>query len=181
MKLETQISLGDAITFISVIVGLIVIFVRLGRWGERLETRMLQLESRIDTLNAWAGGFSREITTFMGVIVQLLHRRQALNEVEMSSVVQGMADLNRPAVEALFQKERLSRNPLTAQELDRLQAYVTKLRMGQWLTQEEALDYNQLVSVLEQERPTDPGVWPLVALGAFLAGLLIGSKEQPSR
>lgn len=81
-------------------------------------------------------------------------------------------------MEALFERERRAGNLLTPEELQRLQAYVDKARAGQWFTEEEVWDYNRLVSALEREKPTDPGVWPLVALGDFLVGLGIGGGGQ---
>ncbi|GEM_PF-4321728 len=77
-----------------------------------------------------------------------------------------------------WRQERLARNPLASNELERLENYYRRLRSGSILNYEEVEDYNRLVAILQKERPTEPGIWHLVALGAFMVGLMIGRREE---
>ncbi len=189
MTTEAWVALAGAIfAGASALVGFATVFISLGRWGQRLESRVEGLEARIgalggrlDALNSWAAGFSREVNRFLGLIVTLLHRRQALDDAEMGMVTEGLAGLSGPAVEALFQRERGSGNPLAPEEWQRLRAYVDRARRGESLSEEEAREFNSLVSVLERERPADPGVWPLVFLGAYLEGLTLGTSSKQTK
>ena len=166
---------------ITIAVGILTVvgvLIGVGRYTRGLESRLERVEAKMDTLNAWASGFSKETNTFFGVIVQLLSNRRELSTDELALVTGRLSAMALPAVETLFERERLSRNPLTGDELDRLEAYFNRLKAGGLLTPDEVADYNRLVAVLERERPTDPGVWPLVALGAFLTGLTLGQRDR---
>lgn len=68
-------------------------------------------------------------------------------------------------------------NPVTQEELGRLNHYLAKARGGEFFSTDEVLDYNSLVSELEKHKKGDPSVWPFVALGALLAGLFGVSKN----
>ncbi len=93
-------------------------------------------------------------------------------------MTRGFANINTAQVDALFMAERFSHNPLTPDELARLESYYGRLRAGQALDYSEVQDYNRLVAILQQDRPNDPGIWPLLALGAFVVGLWVGREEQ---
>lgn len=185
---ETWIALAAAVfTVISVVIGLAAVFVRLGRWGQRLESRIDALGNRVEALDrridgfaTWGSGFSKQVTEFFGLTVRLLHGRRVLDDTELSEVLTKQASLSQSAVDALFEKERRTENPLALEELERLRSYVYKARAGHGFTPEEVRDYNYLVTTLERDHPTDPGVWPLLALGAFLLGLYVGAKGRDS-
>lgn len=48
---------------------------------------------------------------------------------------------------------------------------------GEIFTSDQAKDFHKLTQKLKEERPNDEGTWVLVALGAFLLGLYLGSKD----
>ena len=139
------------------------------------------VDRRLDTLNAWAQGFAKEVNQLFGLVVRMMNRRQQLTEEELEQVTSGFSSLNNPAIDVLFQQERRTRNPLATPELERLEAYYARLRRGKLLTRQELDDYNRLVAVLQADKPSDPGVWALVALGAFVAGLLTGATGDRNR
>lgn len=178
----------DALTpegWVSIIVGILTIatvLYRSGRLVEQFERRVDRLEDnttrRLDNLNSWPASFSKQIHTFFGILVEMLSNRQQLTSSEVALVTKAFTDLNTPAVETLFQTERTSHNPLSPEGLALLENYYGRLRAGQLLSNEEIQDYNRLVSVLQAERPTDPGVLALLALGAFLLGLMIGRSSE---
>lgn len=169
---------------IGVLVGLITLFtvlVSIGRYTRTIEGRLERIDNRLDALSSWALGFSKEINTFFGVIVQLLSNRQQLSAEELGLVTQSLSSLGEPAVETLFERERLSRNPLAPAELSRLENYYRRAQAVDQLSMAEVDDYNRLVAILERDRPSDPGIWPLIALGAFLVGLKLGQSRGGSR
>lgn len=155
---------------ISIIVGVVTIATvvwRVGRVSQKLEDRLDGLDARIthaennigrrlDGLSDLVAGFSKEITTFLGMIVQMLSRRQQLSNEEVQLVTQGLARIGTVQVDALLNAERFSHNPLTAEELTRFEAYYARLRAGNLLNYAEVEDYNRLVAILQHDRPTDP-------------------------
>lgn len=153
-------------------------FTRIENRLDRIEARMDRMEEGLHTLNSWAAGFSREVNSFFGVIVQLLSNRRELSSEELGLVTKSLTALGEPAAQTLFDRERISRNPLTAEELARLEGYYARLRRGEMVSPTEADDYNRLVAVLQKDHPSDPGIWPLVALGAFLLGLMMGRTDR---
>lgn len=74
---------------------------------------------------------------------------------------------------------KAERNPITQEELDRLRNYLSLAEQGTPLTREQLYDYDYLVRKLAAERPGDPGLWPLIALGGFLLGLLVSGASKP--
>ena len=68
-------------------------------------------------------------------------------------------------------------NPLSREQVDRLNGYIRKAQQGGMFTVEEVEEYNKLVRVLEEEKPDDPNIWPLLALAAFLLGLYLVNKK----
>ncbi|MDO8692221.1 MAG: hypothetical protein Q7R39_19795 [Dehalococcoidia bacterium] len=166
---------------VSILVGLVtigVILFSVGRWFQRLETRMDRFDNKLQILNSWASGFSKEINTFFGTIVQLLSNRKELTTAELGLVTKGLSNLNASAVATLFDQEHVSHNPLTPPDLERLEGYYRRAQAGGTFNAGEVTDYNRLVAVLERERSGDPGVWPLVALGAFLLGIILATPKE---
>lgn len=171
---------SSIITAVITVAGFAVLFISLGRWGQRLDQRISGVETKVDKLATWAEGFSKEINSFFGVVIQLLNNRQQLSTEELGLVTKGLSDLNTPAISGLFEHERVSRNPLTDNELQRLEGYHDRLRAGQMISFEEAQDFNRLVAVLEKEHAGHAGIWPLAALGAFLRGFYMGKSPNAS-
>src|SRR5688572_25848770 len=119
------------------------ILIGVGRWVQKLDARFNQVDARFDkidarmnaieqklnALNSWAAGFSIEVNSFFGVMVQLLNNRRQLTSeelnilTELSMVTERLPGLAEPAPQTLFEKERLSRNPVTSDELNRLEGY----------------------------------------------------------
>lgn len=189
MTLDELSKWTPVITIIVGILAVATVLYRAGRLSEQIERRIGQVEGnigqlegnlvrRLDTLNSWASGFSREISTFLGIIVEMLSRRQQLSSEEVALVPKGFANIGAGQVDALLQAEQFSHNPLNAEEISRLEKYYRRLQAGHLLDYDEVQDYNSMVAVLQKERPSDPGIWPLLALGAFLVGLMIGRGEH---
>ena len=70
-------------------------------------------------------------------------------------------------------------NPLTQDEYQRLTRYIALARGGGPFTPEQVRDYQAIIRKLEEEKPLNRDIWPLVALGALLLGMyLLGKREQ---
>lgn len=155
ISLLTLIGLG--LTFVGAIIG---VPWYLGRKLTRVENG-LALQGR--TINGLLG--------LIGQMIEIMHKRASLNDDELRQLISGYTAMAQVPSHA---------SPLTPDESQRLNSYLTKARNGDFFTADEVEDYNSLVRKLEQEKKNDPGVWPLVALGAFLFGLFVASqKKQP--
>ncbi len=67
---------------------------------------------------------------------------------------------------------------MTPEEVQRFRELVEKARRGEFFTQSEVGEYDILIRKVRGERPDDPRIWPLVALGAFLLGLYLGQRSE---
>lgn len=92
--------------------------------------------------------------------------------------IDNYAKMASKGTEAAIERPSSQTNPLTPEEASRLRNYIAKARRGEYFTPAEVEDYNQMVQRMESERPNDPGIWPLLAIGAFLAGLFSGSRKK---
>ena len=144
----------------------------------RLGADIQRLEQRLDLGVKGLRHQSDGLLTLMGTILKVLYGRQALTSDEFSSIIQTHTQMIREGADAALQRETLLGNPLAREEAVRLQGYLDKARRGEFFTPNQVEDYNRLVRRMEQDRPDDPGVWPLVALGAFLLGLFLASKSK---
>lgn len=166
---------GDWITLaaavvaaIGVLSGAIGIPYYFGRRFARFDAQMSGLRNNVNGLNS-----------LVAIILRILHRQKALDDAEFSEVIQAYANIIAGAgVDATIQREAALGNPLNREEAVRLRGYVAQARRGEFFTSDQVEDYNRLVKRMEQDRPDDPGVWPLVALGAFLLGLFLASKSE---
>ncbi len=73
------ISLGEwvqiAVTLVSVIVAVAVLFFRIGRRLERIEKGIHMIANQVSALATYTGGLSKEAIKQFGLVVIKLHRR----------------------------------------------------------------------------------------------------------
>lgn len=98
------------------------VFIGVGRYTGGIEGRLEVVERKLDALNTWAAGFSKQVTAAFSVVIQLLNNRGQLNTDELGLVTTSLTGRSEPAIYTLFDRERLFRNPLAPEELDRLEA-----------------------------------------------------------
>lgn len=161
MGWQFYVSIGGL--FLTIVTSAVILSYRLGRHFETIQTALRTLRGQLDN----------QLTLF-GVLLRILHRRKTLDDAELQEVLQtygNIATAQTPTFAA-------TGNPLTPEEAQRINYYIDKARRGAFFTAEEAEDYNLLVRRVEQDRPDDPGIWPLIALGAFLLGVFLASKNQ---
>jgi len=157
--------------FVGIIVTVIVSAVGLGYWfGRRFE----RLQSGLDAVRTQVDSH----LTLLGTLIRILHKRKALDDMELSEILTSYSTMAIAKMPAFIERELHSDNPLTPEEIRRLNSYITKANRGEFFTSAEVAEYNALVKKLEQDRPNDPGVWPLIALGAFLLGLFLASQKK---
>ena len=118
-----------------------------------------------------------EMNKFSGQIVIMLHKRESLSTEELTELIKHMTELAHPNLKAAMNMARKGHNPLTPNEAGELEGYIQKANQGSPFTSTEIERYRTLVEKAEQE-PTGMNPWPLVALGAFLLGLLIGMQKK---
>lgn len=158
---------GDLTILVSIVLTAVGLGWTIGRRLQRVETGLKGLSS-----------LTNGILALVGSLIRILHRRKALDDQEFMEVQQGYAQMIKGSVSAVLGEEKQQANPLNPEEMRRLRHYWGKARRGEWFTSDEVEDYNRLVRKMEQERPDDPNIWPLIALGAFLLGLYLGRRKE---
>jgi len=157
--------------FVGIIVPVIASVVGLGYWfGRRFE----RLQSGLDAVRTQLDSH----LTLLGTLIRILHKRKGLDDEEFSEVIASYSRMALAKIPSFIQEEFGGGNPLTPEEVRRLNSYISKANRGEFFTPDEVEHYNALVRKVEQDRPNDPGVWPLVALGAFLLGLFLASQKK---
>lgn len=156
----------EIITLIGVLIAIIGVpwylrgrFARLEVQAGRIELKLNELIRSSNTLN-----------NLSGTLIHLLHDKKIMDDDDFKSILGSYT-------KALDVQE-ISPNPLSPEELARLNSYIRKAQSGDFFSAVEVEDYNALVSELNKERGDDPNVWPLVALGAFLLGLFLASQSK---
>ena len=139
---------------------------RMARIEANSESRMVRIETKLNELIR----SSNTLNNLSGTLVHLLHEKKIMDDDDFSRVLGAYT-------EALDIHE-ISPNPISPEEVGRLNSYIRKARNGEFFSSDEVQDYNALVSELNREKGDDPNVWPLVALGAFLLGLFLASQSK---
>ena len=161
MGWEFYASIGGL--FITVVTSAVILSYRFGCNSERVQAGLRALRDQSDGQ-----------LTLLGVLIRILHRRKALDDTELQEVLQrygSIATANAPTFVP-------TDNPLSYDEAQRLNYYISKVRSGDFFTTEEVEDYNALIGQVQQDKPNDPGLWPLAALGAFLLGIFLASSKK---
>ena len=98
-----------------------------------------------------------------------MQRAGAFSDEDIGKLMQQVAS-------SISVKEIQTSNPLTPQEINRLNRYLTKARQGSPFLPQEAQDFRDLSIRARNMQPENPNWWPLATLGAFIFGLWLGSK-----
>ncbi len=163
-------TLADLVTIVTLLVGVVTLW-----FG--LKSRLERLEHRIDGIASVLKSANTEVLSLIATIIRIFQRRKLIDEQDIGTILACYTQIASRSIDTLLTRESQKGNPLSQEEVNRLRGYMDKMGQGIWLTREELDDYNRLVRKLEQERPNDPGIWPLIALGAFLFGLYLGSQK----
>jgi hypothetical protein len=161
MSWEFYASIGGL--FITVITSAVILSYRFGCNSERVQASLRALRDQLDGQ-----------LTLLGVLISILHKRKALDDTELQEVLQRYGSIATAKAPRFVP----TGNPLSNDEAWRLNNYIDKARRGEFFTTGEVEDYNVLIGQAQQDRPNDPGLWPLAALGAFLLGIFLASRKQ---
>lgn len=163
-------TLADLVTIGTLLVGGATLLLR-------FESRLVRLKHRIDGIASVLKSANTEVLSLIAIIISIFQRQKLIDEQDVGTILAHYTQIASGSVGAVLARETQKENPLSQEEVKRLRGYIDKMGQGIWLTREELDDYNQLVRKLDQEHPNDPGIWPLIALGAFLFGLYLGSQK----
>lgn len=94
-----------------------------------------------------------------------------------SAVVRAFAQALKPYLGEL----KATGNPVSEQEIQWLRGFREKVAAGYLPSPDELAQYDYIVRKLQAERPNDPAVWMLVAFGAFLLGIILGSSSKAGK
>lgn len=166
--------IATAATGLSIIVTLAVFLLRLDRRFGRLERRMDGLAIGVRSLN-------QQISSLFGVlsgILAALHKAGSLPDEDYRQTTTALSEMLARATGPYVESITATANPLAPEEARRFRELVAKARRRDFFTGDEVEEYNILLRRIQEERADDPGIWPLVALGAFLLGLYSGGRRQ---
>jgi hypothetical protein len=162
-----------SIELIGTIISLVAILITLAGVAVRLERRLNRLANEINRLYTGLNQIIRQSNGMLGLfgtLIGLLSKKEAIDKEDFGNILKDFTTIGHI--------REVSPNPLSRNETDTLNTYIRKARQGGVFTRLEVEEYNELVRKLEEERPDDPNIWPLVALAAFLLGLYLISREK---
>jgi len=148
-------------TFITVITSTVIIV----RHFTKLENKVDRIRDGVNQNIRQSNG----ILGLFGTLIGLLGKKGVVAQEDFGSILKDFTEIGHIS--------EINPNPLSREEVDRLNGYIRKAQQGSIFTSEEVQEYTELVEKLETEKPDDPNVWPLIALGAFLLGLFLASKK----
>src|SRR5262245_44906315 len=166
MSLWVQV-IALVITVISTIVGVALV---LSRRFDRLERNQERLELRVATIEhqnrALLKAFTQVTSTLIGAQIPPSDRG-----------IQLIADaLDAAPIAEILRTIKPTSNPLSQEELNRLNTYIERLKHGAWLSTEEAHEFYRLSDVITREYPAKEGSWQLFLIGGILLGMMISKK-----
>jgi hypothetical protein len=174
----------ETIQIILTIVGMgITMLLALSGFAWRLGGRLESIDRRMGEFGAGIRSLNRQMTLivgFLGNASRFLHRSGAMTDEEYHDSVARRISCATEGTEPYVDHLTESTNPLTRDEVRRLRELVNKAHLGEVFSYEETEEYNKLIRKVQAEHPDDSGVWPLVALGAFLSGLYPGRRGENS-
>lgn len=153
------------------------------RFDQRIgdvERRLEGLDSRLDGLAAGVQSFNQQMTSLVNLIssgLGFLHRGQIITAEEYHKEMRNFVGLISQSTGPYVDLITTRANPITPEQAHRFRELVAMARRREVFTFEEAEEYNEILEIIREERPDDPGMWPLVALGAFFLGIYLGSRS----
>lgn len=154
---------------------------QLGGRLQRIEGNIERLDCNIMDLGAGIKSLNQQVASIVGLLSMafiFMHRSKTITDEEYYNVAAQFTHLISLGTEPFIDRLTPGANPLTASEVGRFRELVDKARRGEFFTREEAEEYNLLIQKVQAEYSDDPGIWPLVALGAFLRGMYPGRQQD---
>jgi hypothetical protein len=137
-------------------------------WGKAvfgLVTKLTAINRRLtDSLNAQRR-LLKILVEMAGTIPNLDERKE---------IVKKLAELNDDFIDATFKREHEFLNPLTKEELARIEGYYSHYKNGGWFNESEAKDFVVLAQKLEEDMNKGPDIDVGSVVLAGVAGLILG-------
>lgn len=143
-----------------------------------LQTDLRNLRNDLQTWATMVSNQMKGILGLQGITIGMINSRQPLSAEELRKLHEEYSKLATAGIETFVDRWKETGSPLTNDEAERLKYYINKARQGSFFSPQEVEEYRNIVNKVEREHPTDPGVWPLIALGAFLFGLFVASQAK---
>ncbi|GEM_PF-4392071 len=155
-------------TLISVLAGIVVIPWYLRGMFARMDERFARVDN---TLKSIGEALSTQMEV-LSITIGSLARQDVLSKEDLSRIGKELLK------DHIGNIRRITSNPISPEELSRLNSYISKIEQGIILEVTELQDYNTIVHTLREEKGSvDPGMVALIAIGALFAGLLLGGKK----
>lgn len=132
-----------------------------------------KLENKVDGIRGGVNQVIRQSNGMLGLfgtVIGLLSKRGVIEKEDIGSILKDFTVIGHIT--------EIHPNPLTIAETNTLNGYIRRARQGGEFTRTEVEEYNALVRRLDEERPNDPNIWPLLALAALLLGLYFASRSR---
>lgn len=144
----------------------------LSRKFQRLEQRLERLEIRVGLLEHRTRGIQAAIRSLVTAVASGQHigLEQAVELIRRT--------LDTPSMGELLSQLSPTGNPLTKEDVQRLRAYVERLKRGETLTLQEAQDFYRLADEVTRAYPEQEGSWLLLVAAGFLLGVLLGASRK---
>jgi hypothetical protein len=84
--------------------------------------------------------------------------------------------LEPAAIADIISKIKPAVNPLSQADIDRLNNYIARLKMGQRLSVQESQDFYRVTDIITHEYPNNEGSWLLALVSGILLGALLAKK-----
>ncbi len=185
MDAQLITTIATAITILASVIGATLYlerrFGRLEQRIDRLEQRIERLATRIEGVAVGIRSVNQQLSslfTLLSGVFAALHKAGSLPDEDYRRTATGLVEMLSRATEPLVESITASTNPLSVSEAQRFRELVAKARRSEFFTEGEAEEYNVLLKKVQIDRGDDPAIWPLVALGAFLLGMYLGSRGR---
>jgi hypothetical protein len=155
--------LQNAIPIIAATVAVMAVLYRLDRRLDRIEAMSRTIEYQNRAI----------LRTFTPVISALISGKRMTVQEGTALIANA---LEAPSISDVLDKIKPTVNPLSRADLDRLNAYVARLKMGQSLSPVEAQDFYRLTDIVTHEYPAQEGSWLLWVIAGVLLGAILKEK-----
>lgn len=112
------------------------------------------------------------LSNLVGIILNILRKGKLISEDDMTTITQEQMKLQ--------QVEPFKQNPLTDEEVQKLNSVINKAKHAKHLTADEVQEFVEIVEKMQDEMPDERIVWTLSNIAAFLGGMYLDLKPDKS-
>ncbi len=138
----------------------------------RLETQLQHIDVRLCTVEFQ----NRALLKAVPQIISSLITAHAMTVEQGTQVI--TTALDTAPIPDFLRNIKPTVNPLSQADVNQLQSYVARLKLGQALTVSEAQDFYRISDIITREYPNNEGSWLLFLIGGILLGAMIASANK---